>query len=65
MNYDEKIIKTFKKIDGMGKKQFTADAIAVSSGIPVTLVNKKLDKMVKYGRVKPVGKRKVNIWELV
>jgi hypothetical protein len=65
MGNDEKIFRAFRKIEQLGKKQFTADAIAVTSGLRVSVINRKLDNLSKFGKIKHAGKKEVNYWQFV
>jgi predicted ArsR family transcriptional regulator len=63
-NIDNEIMKLFRKAGKLGRKQITADAIALNLGQPTKKINQKLNNLSKYGYVKISKRKKVNIWEM-
>lgn len=63
-NIDKEIMKLFKKANGYGRKQISADAIALNLNEPTRKINQKLNNLSKYGLVRISKKKRMTIWEL-
>jgi predicted ArsR family transcriptional regulator len=64
-NLDRRILDLFKKANMQGRKQITADAIALNLNIPTKNINKKLNNLAKYGNVRISKRKKITIWEII
>jgi len=62
---DTKIMKAFKELHSMGKKEVPMDTIVFSTRLSPQRVHTRLNSLSKFGFVRKKRKKPVYYWEMV